>query len=304
MPVNDVLPDDESDVKSYAVRRVNPFLGVLQVIETSGGRAISTNGVVWDIEVRAPCGSDWGSLNNKQNLNDIKTAFYRYGLWSLDDGLVSRPLAPHLDNDPLAEQCTLLIHCIKQRLDALPFQLMDSQELWLFDEQGNRPVALLASAIPGVKRPSPEPRYWSSHIGADGVASQFKFPDAAELLLQVKQLAGFNTKKYWIVRQPDGSGVFELTEQQISAEVFPPFLLTEEWGDEQQEELVTSYINWIAPSLLTLQGLSQQQRIRLEQKLSIQAVSIEHHKQLYPEVVSQECIVSAQVQCKLQKANQ
>ena len=40
-------------VHSYAIRRVNPFLGVLQVIETEGGRASSANGVVWDIEVIA-----------------------------------------------------------------------------------------------------------------------------------------------------------------------------------------------------------------------------------------------------------
>jgi len=35
-------------VRAYAIRRVNPFLGVLQVIETEGGRAISANGVVWE----------------------------------------------------------------------------------------------------------------------------------------------------------------------------------------------------------------------------------------------------------------
>jgi hypothetical protein len=47
-------PNPTNDgVTAIAIRSVNPFLGVLQVIETSGGRAISANGVVWDIEVLA-----------------------------------------------------------------------------------------------------------------------------------------------------------------------------------------------------------------------------------------------------------
>ena len=50
-------------VRSYAIRRVNPFLGVLQVIETEAGRAASGNGVVWDIEVRTEQSRGWGRLN-------------------------------------------------------------------------------------------------------------------------------------------------------------------------------------------------------------------------------------------------
>ena len=57
------LEKADSGVTAYAIRRVNPFLGVLQVIETPGGRAISANGVVWDIEVLAERSGGWGSLN-------------------------------------------------------------------------------------------------------------------------------------------------------------------------------------------------------------------------------------------------
>ena len=51
---------DSEAVRSYAIRRVNPFLGVLQVIETEAGRAASGNGVVWDIEVRTEQSGGWG----------------------------------------------------------------------------------------------------------------------------------------------------------------------------------------------------------------------------------------------------
>ena len=143
MPDSKLSTEDLDRVAAYAIRRVNPFLGVLQVIETDGGRAISANGVVWDIEVLAErSSSGWGSLNR----NNPGKAYYRYGLWSLQDGLVARPLAPHLESDPLTHKCQQLITCIRQRLEQLPFRLQDKRELWLFDQRSKRPLVLLASA--------------------------------------------------------------------------------------------------------------------------------------------------------------
>ena len=40
-------------LRVYAIRRVNPFLGVMQIVEAEEGRALSCNGVVWEILVRA-----------------------------------------------------------------------------------------------------------------------------------------------------------------------------------------------------------------------------------------------------------
>ena len=61
MPAKDHSSNEAGAVRAYAIRRVNPFLGVLQVIETEGGRVVSANGVVWDIEVLAKRSSGgWG----------------------------------------------------------------------------------------------------------------------------------------------------------------------------------------------------------------------------------------------------
>lgn len=300
MPTNkNILP--EKDVpRNYAIRRVNPFLGVLQVIETDGGRAVSSNGVVWDIEVLAEQRRGWGSLN--QNSRDL--VYYRYGLWSAEDGLVNRPLSPHLNSDPLTLQCNALIDCIRDRQVQLPFKLEDNRELWLFDKDNRQPLALLASATPYSVIPSPEPRYWSSCIGANGVPSQRKFPAAKELEALVKQRAGFNIRKQWITRQEDGSGISETDDTRLSAEAFPVFLLSENWPEPEQLNLITEYINWISPSLLTLQHLNKTDRVRLEKSLHIQAVSVEHHWHLYPEVVDEKFLKAARVQCRLEKSNQ
>ena len=300
MPTNEHPLANNSFVRSYAIRRVNPFLGVLQVIETQGGRASSANGVVWDIEVITELSGGWGSLNR----NNSQMAFYRYGLWSLEDGLVNRPLAPHLKNDPLTLQCKALIECIRERLDQLPFTLEDSRELWLYDKNDQQPVALLASVTSGQALPSPEPKYWSSCIGANGLPSQRRYPMARELEEMVAQRAGFNIHKHWVSRQSDGSGLIEGNNTPSPVEHFPVFLLGENWDEPEQVKLVEAYIEWISPSLLTLQNLSRLERERLEKNLNIQAVSVEHHWHLYPEIINEKYLNSARVQCRIQNANQ
>jgi hypothetical protein len=76
-------------VHCYAIRRVNPFLGVLQVMETEAGRrAVSANGLVWEIEPRTSVSDGWGSLNRHRH----RRVCYRDGAWSATEGLVERPL--------------------------------------------------------------------------------------------------------------------------------------------------------------------------------------------------------------------
>ena len=116
-------------VKCYALRRVNPFLGVLQVLETEDGRTISTNGFRWNIELRTELPKGWGSLNRENK----QVAYYRYGLWTKGDGLVQWPLSPQLDKEILSSQCERVIGQLKRKLDTLPFKIIDTNELWLFD---------------------------------------------------------------------------------------------------------------------------------------------------------------------------
>ena len=290
---------EAGEIQAYAIRRVNPFLGVLQVIETEAGRAISSNGVVWEIELRTERSGMWGSLNKHAK----EAVYYRFGLWSAEDGLVNRPLAPHLDRDPLTIQCDTLIGCIEERLQYLPFKLIDNRELWLFDKEERQPLALLASLKPGDKPPSPEPKYWKSCLGANGVASQYRFPDARHLEQLVERTASLNIRKYWVNREDDGSGMLERNGERIKVNEFPGFLICENWPNEEDMSLVNNYIAWVAPSLLSLQHLNKNERDRLERHLNVQAVSVEHHWHLYPATVDETRLTAARVQCRLQKTH-
>lgn len=287
-------------IRVYAIRRVNPFLGVMQIVEAEEGRALSCNGVVWEILVRATLGSTRG----RPGQIDKKKTYYRFGMWSNNDGLMKRASSPAADQDyfELASKCEKLVEHVREHQCQLPFHLEDNLELWLFDSNTQQPLALLSSLIPGASLPSPEPGYWTSCIGTDGSPGQRRFPQARELETQVKQRAGFNVKKCWIKRLPGGDGIVENTGDTIVADRFPVFLLDEKWANDEERQRAREYIEWISPSLLTLQHLDSETRARIEKNLNIQAVSIEHHWHLYPEIINQKLLKAARVQSKIEKS--
>lgn len=298
---NNQSDETTESVREYAIRRVNPFLGVMQIVEAEEGRALSCNGVVWEILVSATQGSTWGTRGQKEK----KKTYYRFGMWSMNDGLMKRANSPASDQDyfELASKCETLVEYVRARHNQLPFHLEDNIELWLFDRNNQQPLALLSSLIPGASLPSPEPRHWSSCIGAGGSPSQRRFPQARELEAQVKQRAGFNIKKYWINRLPCGDGIVENTGDTIPSDSFPVFLLDEKWANDEEQRRAREYIKWISPSLLTLQHLDNATRVRIEKHLNVQAVSIEHHWHLYPEIINQKLLKAARVQSKIEKSS-
>ena len=288
-------------VHRYAIRRVNPFLGVMQIVEAEEGRALSCNGVVWEILVRATQGSTPGSVCRENK----KKTYYRFGMWSMDYGLMKRANSPAPDQDyfELASKCETLIEYVRECHHQLPFDLEDDLELWLFDRDKQQPLALLSSLIPGASLPSPEPKYWSSCIGANGSPGQRRFPQAGDLETQVRQRAGFNIRKYWIKRLPGGDGIVENTGSSIPADQFPVLLLDENWVNDEEQLRAREYIRWISPSLLTLQHLDNYTRARIENNLNVQAISIEHHWHLYPEIINQKLLKAARVQSKIEKCS-
>ncbi len=70
------------EVRCYAVRRLNPFFGVLQVVETPTGRATTTNGLVWHIEVLSEKPADWGSLGSDVEDKTVRELVQRYIDWT------------------------------------------------------------------------------------------------------------------------------------------------------------------------------------------------------------------------------
>lgn len=258
------------------------------------GRALSFNGLNWEIEVKSDrTPTLWGSLPQPS-----ETAYFRYGLWSASEGLATRSYASHYDNNGLRPRADEVVAAVQASLSQLPFALADSHELWLLDQEQGLPLALIAAVRPEQSRPKPEPRRWSACLSSD-IPSQPSYPNGDALTALVKARVGFNIRKEWIERHSDGSGTVLRTQTRLAAEHLSPLLLSRHWPEASQP-LVENYFNWIAPVLLTLPHLSAELRGHLEQQLHRCAATIEHHWRLYPTMIEPQLITSARVQSRLQ----
>ena len=289
-----------TDRECYAMRRVNPFVGALHILETPQGRALTVNGVAWELELLTAVESrEWGSLNR----NSSEVMHCRYGLWSDADGVVRYPYQAGFNPGAAERQAGKLTQAIREAAQDLPFTFRDTRELWLLDQYDKQPIALLASMNPQAKHLNPMPKYWKASL-TGSTPSQQRFPRAHGLEEIVRRRAGFNLERRWVDRQADGSGIVNTTGEVLEARCFPPYLLTQEWSEHDHRRLADDFIAWTAPTLLTLQHLSTHNRGRLDRRLRVQARSIEHHWRLYPQVLDDNLLTAARVQCRLMDANQ
>lgn len=66
----------------YAQRLLNPFRGVMNIIEHEGAEAVTTDGLHWDIYVR-----DTTLVEDLADSHKVQTSDIRYGSWSQKQGL-------------------------------------------------------------------------------------------------------------------------------------------------------------------------------------------------------------------------
>lgn len=285
---------DGMSVRCYAVRRLNPFLGVLHVIETPKGRASTSNGLVWHLELLAQKEPSWGSLSV-----GVDVSWYLYGLWSEKDGMVVSHMGEQM-GEQAAVVCDQILQLLMVNRHDLPFALADRNELWLLDKDDKKPLALVFSSQSEIYSLNPDTRHWKGCLGREGVLGQRRFPAVKQLEARVRNRAGFNLSRIWVNWDDDRKSVQTLDGKSLNAKHFPIFGIREDWLDSHSELMVRDYIQWIAPSLLTLSYLDKDERIRLEQCLTNQACSIEYHWRLYPKIIDQAKLNAARVQARFQ----
>lgn len=308
------------DPRCYAARRLNPFLGVVQVLETPTARAITVDGLNWQIQVRAERPEHtWGSLNQHSS----ETQFFRFGFWTEENGLSRVPVNPILDVGAMLAAADQLTESLRQNLSALPFPLEDRFELWLMDGCG-QPLALLASSVEERFMGEIKANRWQANrpiehgfsspslLARGQPAQQPQSPRRhAELLEDMVQgRAGAGAPRQWYLRQPDGGGLpcaggdsRADRGEELTGAAFPPLTLSELWPEPGQTDFVKDYIDWLAPRLLTLTDLSNQARRRLEQAARNQALAVEENFALYPKVIDHALIDAARVEARIRRSN-
>ncbi|MCU7844534.1 MAG: hypothetical protein KZQ93_11910 [Candidatus Thiodiazotropha sp. (ex Monitilora ramsayi)] len=298
---------------AFSIRRLNPFNGVLQIYQLDSARALSANGQVWEIQVLSdtPQGL-WA------NMPYSGRQYYTFGLWSSDQGLKQVPVNPLFNIRQMITSAERLVEQLQPATEHLPFPLADPYELWLLDEEEHQPIALLAccrnqdecdqdirvnwiAASPG------DFSFVSVTLNQQGLPLNDGYNPrvhASVLEAAVRMRAGQHRLNRWFKREVDGSATpCDDPAEYWRAACFPELLLTEEWEEHQERNLIQDYISWKAPQLLMLPNLANKTREHLERIAINQAEAVDRLWRLYPEIHNHDLLKSARVEAKIRTAN-
>lgn len=301
-----------SSPQLYSARQLSPFIGLVYVVNISLARAISSDGIFWQIHVSCE------TQQHRMGLNEagIARRYVLWGVWSKQSGLKAMPLDPMLDvpNDSVIEQD--LIPALESSLQHLPFAQRDHHELWILDSLENLPVALIATRTDASNLDQIKPGHWRASTHSKRDFKPARAITATEPLLKLEQLISDNTccpiRSQWFLRDANGDGAGicaqnldeNLHQRWLKKENFPELLIREDWPNEQTKLLAEDYHNWLSPQLLTLQGLTASTRARLELAAQSYAVETGRLLHLYPDIIDQKVINRIQVEARLRSAAQ
>ncbi|MCP5444070.1 MAG: hypothetical protein H6968_13655 [Chromatiaceae bacterium] len=313
------MDDHSKDFRCYSVRRLNPFLGVAQIVESTDSRAISLDGVDWDIQILAERPHDtWGAPSPVKQ----KRLFLRFGAWNRTNGLYRVPANPLLDLAKMIKEANRLIEILLLKSARVPFPLEDSFELWLLDDEDHMPQALLASTHRVVEislfavdrwictNQDPPATDMTQHKETES-DSNGPHPHKIYLEAIVQQRASQGIRR-WFKRIACGYGepvppVFGeevvVGNGLLPAEAFPQLLLNGSWDDPLACSVISDYHAWLSPYLLTLQNLPDDLRASLERKAVARAAAVNLNWRLYPKIIDGKLIDAARVEARLRESH-
>lgn len=301
-------------IHTYSQRLVNPFRGILSVVETEDADAVSSDGVHWALYIH---GETEDVRMSDGSLRDVVLPDIKFGDWSQQDGLKRAPVRNVADLNRLDAIGSHLLEAVKHACTHLPFPLRDQDEFWLLDMQ-DRPLALLHVAANDGERETPRNLVWRP-----GEIAKAQFASAAPLLDRhpgrsagalvetlVNAACGARPRGQWFWRSSDGSGVGQdgvniesrLVGRTLAAGEFPPLLLGGAWATPDEQALLDDFLAWQSPWLLQLQHLSRDLRAHLEQLACRRADEVGKCHRLYPDVIDTDRITAARVEAKLRGA--
>ncbi|HFD80512.1 MAG TPA: hypothetical protein ENK05_09010 [Gammaproteobacteria bacterium] len=281
----------------YGVRRLGPYLGVIQVIDVGSACAYSTDGVNWRIRQRNPAGRlSWGIVQLREgDLSELRLA-------NADE------LIDALEHHP-----------------PVPFPLRDRYELWLLHNESRKPLALLRTAYREQDMERVTDPHWRPFLLTDTAfvsptlqrkekeepARGWPVPHRDQLESQVNMASRPMPAAQWFERREDGSGRgcggLRLADEEIGRSLpgddFPPLLISEDWDDEVQRALVIDYHDWHAAALLAHQNLDRALRRRLEKAACKRPRSLLGSYPLIPEVLDREAMEVALVSARIMAAS-
>lgn len=300
------------DFSIYALRLLNPFRGVMNIIECQGAEAVTTDGRHWDIYVR-----DTGLVEDIANSHKVQTSDIRYGSWSLKEGLKRGAIYPCDDFRVLEHRGALVYEYLLKHHNDVPFPLEDRIELWLLDEE-NLPLGLLDSAVREDDIELDCPIDWRAgrecrkHFRTPCMQDLQETPQteasAGEYLTRhINKRAGELPQAQWFRRMPDSCGEglpginleTGLQGRRLPDTTFPTYFLREDDDSRPHRQLIQDFLAWQAPCLLLLQNLDTHTRRRFERLATTRALSVDKQYRLYPAILDEAAIKAARVEATL-----
>ncbi len=302
----------------YSQRMLNPFRGVMNVIDTGDADAVSTDGKIWTLYLRD---SNLQNIANDGDMN-IEVPDIRFGIWSAESGLKRCPLLNTMDYDAIQTAGLALLDAVKHHAKHVPFKLADHYELWLLDKHMDLPLALLRSECFKSELSEPEYTPWTSGmLCRESFQSQYLIrnnPDnnsnnhAQWLTEQINIAAGNQPQVQWFLRDKYRNGLGlkcscankQLEGRTLPKQFFPKLLINRRWVSQPVNTVVKDYLSWHSPWLLLLQHFGDTTRALLETlACKQQALTVDAQQQLYPKIINSNIIKAARVEATMRKAN-
>ncbi len=272
-------PAVKAGIQTLALRRLDPFRGVIQLVIAGPARAASSDGWNWEIQVYADRPLDlWASEAGPR-----QKGLFRFGRWSPERGLERVPVNPILDNARIIPAAERLLGQLEAARAGLPFPLADHWEQWLLDQAGE-PLAQLASSLEAPRAEADGAAWWRADP-AD--------PGSPHLERAVAAAAGPEPRARWLQRPGAGE----------PAPGCPRLPLRQ---PDPSPETTAAYGAWLArlaPRLLTLPDLDDALRVRLERVAADRPLELARYWRLYPKVIDPERLNQARVEARLRRAN-
>lgn len=281
---------DTTVIRAYSQRILPPFSGVVQIAESETIRAQSFDGLNWQIQYLPDRGSD----GKRPRGYGMDRGYY--DIATLKKGDLNTFLFPKfLDPDEVDAGINELVEYLASA--QVPFPIADLNELWLLDAADDSPLALIYSCCDESQMDTFSSRNeWTAlpHskldvVNTDSEQEQGEPPVNHRLQHIVARRAGGSPRAAWFKR--DGNG----------HEAFPPLLIREDWQDPFEHELCQRYLQRKAPRLLLLQGISQEDRERLEVAAKQQVFEVEQYFPMYPEVNDERRMKAMRVEAQLRR---
>jgi hypothetical protein len=281
----------------YGLRRVNPYRGVVAVVDVGDASAHSFDGLTWHLRA-----DDGHGLVRPVGVWEAGTG------WKLGRPDAAPDLIAALEAHP-----------------PFPFPIVDIWELWLLHRETGLPLAILDTAREGEPRPESREVQWLPFVPTytgfcsptlldrEKRATGMRGTDIAHrdmLARIVNHAARPHPMTQWFRRDQSGIGEgaggarlpYELRRRKLPNEAFPELLVHEKWNSRLEQSVIADYHAWLAPLLLLWPRLTMTTRDRLEALACERPRWLVRVHRLLPQVVDPARLNAALVAARLEQA--